>query len=121
MDINEEMWHEVSNDFLNIYLQKNREYGSGDLKVMGRSMQLVALLPHEEDGVEAAILFYILGKVARATNALSKQERPSDDTIMDLAIYAMMAAIMRVNRNRIQRVPAPPVVQSEPLKTPYAL
>lgn len=95
--IEQSEWEAVSGSMMAIYIRKNREYGDGDLHVMGKAMDELANI-HSSNGWkgrEAAILFYILGKVARATNAIGKGNAPSSDTILDLAIYSMMLACMR--------------------------
>lgn len=88
-------WDAVSEKFSKIYYEKNSEYGDTDLKIMGRALQLAFRLESEEAGIEAAINFYILGKVSRAISANTRGERASSDTIMDTAIYAMMASMIR--------------------------
>lgn len=37
------------------------------------------------------IMFYALGKIARAIASLERNEMPSEDTLFDLSVYAMMA------------------------------
>jgi hypothetical protein len=46
-------------------------------------------------GAEAATLWYALGKVARAVAAYREGRLPSDDTLHDLSVYAMMARRIR--------------------------
>lgn len=53
-------------------------------------------VPSTEEATELGIAFYLIGKIARWKAAILEGQRPSDDTLKDIAIYAMMA-----RRNRI--------------------
>lgn len=78
-------------------IPKSLEYGSADLNVMGSAM--LHLIPKERRsqqlGLEMAIAFYALGKVARLFGAYERGELPSEDTWFDLAIYTRMAMRVR--------------------------
>jgi hypothetical protein len=74
------------------------EYGAADLKVMGRAM--ACLMKGGEDqpervGIELAIAFYALGKVALLFGAYERGDLPSDDCWADLGIYCRMAQHVR--------------------------
>jgi hypothetical protein len=81
-------WSEVSIVDIDLTIPKVNEYGSHDLIAQGKAVR------PELDDAEAAIygcMFYALGKVYRALNQLNRGEMPSEDTLFDLSIYAMMA------------------------------
>jgi hypothetical protein len=73
-------------------LRKAVEYGSSDLEVMGKTMLL--LVPEDKRsrslGLQMAIGFYALGKVARLFGSFEDAREPSSDTWYDLHIYALM-------------------------------
>lgn len=73
-------------------LRKAVEYGSSDLEVMGKTMLLLVPehLRTEALGLQMAIGFYALGKVARLFGAFEDGRAPSTDTWYDLHIYALM-------------------------------
>jgi hypothetical protein len=74
------------------------EYGSADFDLMGQFM--VALLGDRLNGAdtdekmrvgrEMAVLFYMIGKLGRAVGAYTQGRLPSDDTLFDTSVYAMM-------------------------------
>lgn len=75
-------------------IDKAIEYGAADLKVMGKAM--LCLIPGGDEqpervGLELAIAFYALGKVARIFGAFERGGVPSDDCWDDLGIYCRMA------------------------------
>lgn len=73
-------------------LRKAVQYGSADLSVMGHAM--VLLLPKEKRsevmGLQMAIGFYALGKVARLFGAFEQGHSPTHDDWFDLMVYAKM-------------------------------
>ena len=73
------------------------EYGAADLEVMGSAM--LHLVPRERRsrqlGLEMALAFYALGKVARLFGAFERGELPSEDTWFDLGVYCRMAERVR--------------------------
>jgi hypothetical protein len=75
---------------------KAKEYGSTDLVIIGRAMREMIGIP---DGIvsdeEIGVVFYTLGKVARAVSAIGSGQRPSDDTWHDITVYAMMVRRVR--------------------------
>ena len=104
-------WHELVEQDLKPLLPKIAEYTSADLEVMGAVMQEWGLVGSEGDGsarpstadspgasapgMEAACLWYILGKVARCVAAYKEGRLPSEDTLHDISVYAMMARRIR--------------------------
>jgi hypothetical protein len=84
-----EAMRDLTENDLAEFAKKAAEYGSADLEVMGSAMaELHGLTP--EQGVEAAIAFYILGKVSRAFGAFKMGKMPSDDTWHDVSVYTWM-------------------------------
>lgn len=73
-------------------LRKAVQYGSADLEVMGAAM--VLLLPADSRdhrlGLQMAIGFYCLGKVARLFGAFEQGHSPTADDWFDLHVYAKM-------------------------------
>ncbi len=86
-------WLEKAIEEVEATIPKAVEYSSSDLEVMGAAMEAMGV--PEGSGVEAAIAFYALGKVARAVGALASGQRPSDDTWFDIGVYARMAQRVR--------------------------
>lgn len=72
------------------------EYGSYDLQLMGQALGEMtgqdSTVPHN---MEQAIVFYLLGKIARAVSATRDGRAASDDTFTDIAIYAKMVLYIR--------------------------
>lgn len=72
------------------------EYTAADLEIMGVVMERWGLAsPGGGGGTEASILWYILGKVARAVAAYREGRAPSEDTLHDITYYSMMARRVR--------------------------
>ena len=73
------------------------EYGSVELIEAGRT--LARLMGRDEvsdqEAAEVQIYQYVMGKMGRWTAALSRGERVSDDTILDLMVYATMVRKIR--------------------------
>ena len=75
---------------------KIEEYGTRDLTAMGMAfLESRGQLPgpnhfHAMAGIYGC-MFYALGKTMRAIAALERGEMPSEDTLFDLSVYAMMA------------------------------
>lgn len=82
-------------------LRKAVQYGSADLEVMGAAM--VLLLPEDSRdrrlGLQMAVGFYCLGKVARLFGAFEQGHSPTADDWFDLHVYAKMGLkIMETGR-----------------------
>lgn len=95
-------WYNQASREVDKAIDKAIEYGAADLKVMGKAME--CLLPEkgmrkeeipERVGIEMAIAFYALGKVARVFGAFERGAVPSDDCWEDLGIYCRMAQHVR--------------------------
>ncbi len=81
-------------------LAKAHEYGALDLKVMGASLAEV-LSELGGDGappaakLQAAIAFYLLGKVSRVISALAEGKPAPTDSWLDAEVYAMMGSYVQ--------------------------
>lgn len=85
-------WLHQATTEINRTVPKVVEYGATDLVEIGRT--LAANMGREvsdEEATELGIYFYLVGKLARWTDAVRRQERPSDDTLFDLGVYVRMA------------------------------
>lgn len=75
---------------------KAQEYGSYDLQLMGAAFDDMIGGGHRNGAPEErAIVFYLLGKIARAVSAVKDGRQASDDTFRDIAIYARMVLYIR--------------------------
>lgn len=96
-------WMDKSQAEADMAVEKSREYGSIDLKIMGHAMvemlgsqgRLGEELP-EEFGIEMAIAFYVLGKISRIVAAFNEGRLPNIDSWDDISVYARMAQRVRV-------------------------
>ncbi len=71
-------------------MSKVVEYGAGDLELIGNELARISGSTWEAHNIELGIVFYILGKISRATSAIAAGHLPSDDTIKDIKVYAGM-------------------------------
>jgi hypothetical protein len=72
------------------------EYGSNSLMQVGRKMaQLAGREVNDEEALELGCWSYMIGKVERWTDAVMRGDRPSDDTLHDIAVYVKMAQRIR--------------------------
>lgn len=81
-------------------VEKSKEYGSIDLKIMGHAMTEMLGQEGKEDlpegfGVEMAIGFYVLGKISRIVAAFNEGRVPNIDSWDDISVYARMAQRVR--------------------------
>jgi hypothetical protein len=90
----ERWWRKISEGDLDDARTKAGEYGSADLQLMGAVLEALGWAP-EGHGQEAAVHFYLLGKCARALGAYAEGRAPSEDTLHDETVYAMMARRLR--------------------------
>lgn len=67
------------------------EYGSTDLRIMAGAMHEMFPGISPEDGTQAAIAFYALGKLSRVLSSFKDGRPAPTDSWRDLEIYAMMA------------------------------
>lgn len=90
-------WMTLAQHEVDQVIPKAIEYGASDLDVMASAM--VLLLPKDRRdrriGLEMAVAFYALGKVARLFGAFEEGKLPSDDTWHDLGVYCRMAQRIR--------------------------
>lgn len=68
------------------------EYGAYDLEMLGGMLGDMAGRP---PSVELGLVFYLAGKIARAVSAVKDGRQASDDTFLDIAIYARMVLYVR--------------------------
>ena len=93
-------WAQVARQEVEAVVPKALEYGSTDLAEIGRQLQK-AMDPDLADRLdpgqvlELGIYFYVIGKVARWTDAIRRGESVSDDTIHDIAVYCRMVQRVR--------------------------
>jgi len=90
----ERWWYETARADLQAMGPKVAEYTSADLEIMGTVMESWQLSAPQA-GTEAAVMWYILGKVARAVAAYREGREPSEDTLHDITVYSMMARRIR--------------------------
>jgi hypothetical protein len=77
---------------------KAKEYSAVDLAIMGdvlRKWTIGGADQPDRIGQEMAVMLYLLGKVARAIGAYQEGHVPSDDTLDDIRIYAVMLKRIR--------------------------
>lgn len=85
-------WAEQVESDIQRTVPKISEYGTKDLEAMGRLFaQIRGIEWPSEVAAVWGIMFYAQGKIARAIASLERGEMPSEDTLFDLSIYAMMA------------------------------
>jgi hypothetical protein len=98
MDGNElvEWWMSVTRTDIEGMADKIVEYGGSgpavDLIETGRRLaDLGGQVVDDEEATELGIAFYLSSKVSRWFAAIKEGRRPSDDTLLDIVIYGMMA------------------------------
>lgn len=88
----EKWWWDQATTEINKTVPKAIEYGSTDLVEIGRTMAVnMGREVSDEEATELGIYFYLVGKLARWTDAVRRRVRPSDDTLFDLGVYVRMA------------------------------
>lgn len=100
-----QLWIANAVDDINQAIPKSREYGSAELRFLGELMDGMSAVPMVPGAVdesrkaisayEKAILFYLVGKVGRWISAAKRGEFVSDDTLLDITTYSMMARMIR--------------------------
>lgn len=90
-------WRHTADREIQLVVPKAIEYGSTDLVEIGRSLRLSGIQgeQHETSDEELGIYFYMVGKMARWTDAIRHGRKVSDDTIFDIGIYARMVQRVR--------------------------
>lgn len=86
-------WADTSAADANKVVPKAVEYGAGDLEEIGRTLAKVSKMGDvdEAQATELGIYYYVVGKLARWTSAVERGDQVSDDTLLDLTTYLMMA------------------------------
>lgn len=89
----QDWWADTASGDSEKVVPKAIEYGAGDLEEIGRTMAKITGLEDlsEAQATELGIYFYVVGKMARWTSAIERGELASDDTLLDLTTYLMMA------------------------------
>jgi hypothetical protein len=102
-------WQQVAEQDAERAAEKAAEYGQLDLEIMGTAMvglvrgtpgrtERIAEMTSDQQrrlGLDMALAFYELGKVARTFGAYAAGRMPSDDTWHDTTVYSMMARRVR--------------------------
>lgn len=84
-------FHNALDDMLDSVVAKAREYGTTELEQYGGTIRYVTGLPENQNlNLMTACWAYACGKMARWTAAVHRGERPSDDTVRDVLVYALM-------------------------------
>lgn len=97
-------WTKLGASDLEMLIPKAIEYSAHDLTLTGDAMawmfglEEIALGVPTGDNIRSAELtcwFYLLSKVMRAIGAVKDGNRPSDDTLRDVRVYATMIQRIR--------------------------
>lgn len=93
-----EWWLNKAIEDVEMVAEKAVTYGSNSLEQLGRKMAQLNGRKNitAEEAQELGCWVYLTGKAERWTDAVMRGERPKDDTILDIAMYATMAARIRV-------------------------
>lgn len=88
-------WVESDEENRQMAFYKRGIYGSADMVIMGAAMRVLAegepWTPDEKQAEQMAIGFYVLGKISRAFGAWAQGKDPSEDSWVDIEVYARMA------------------------------
>lgn len=91
-----EWWRQRAQTEIQRTVPKAIEYGAHDLVEIGRTLaRCMNRQVSDEEMAELGIYFYLVGKVARWTDAVTRGDRPSDDTLFDIGVYIRMAQRVR--------------------------
>lgn len=90
-------WIEIAHEEVDRAVPKAIEYGSTDLIEIGRTLAATMHRANLSDAeyAELGVYFYIVGKIARWTDAVKAGRRVSDDTLHDIGVYVRMAQRIR--------------------------
>lgn len=90
-------WLDVARTEVEAVAPKAVEYGSTDLGEIGRTLAACMNRPglDEAERAELGVYFYLVGKMARWTDAVVEGRRVSDDTLHDVGVYVRMAQRIR--------------------------
>lgn len=97
VDALRDWWMAVAADEVDRVAPKAVEYGSTDLYEIGRTLAFTQGKHDLTDAQmrELGIYFYIVGKMARWTDAVLEGRLVSDDTLHDIGVYVRMAQRVR--------------------------
>ncbi len=94
-------WVELAHNEAAKVVPKAVEYGATDLAEIGRQLEASGVdLSNRPGSVEAhwaelGVYFYVIGKLARWTDAVANGRAVSDDTLHDIGVYIRMAQRIR--------------------------
>lgn len=96
-------WVELARSEASRVVPKAVEYGATDLVEIGRHLAEAGVTPPagmtpEQTGAwmaELGVYFYMVGKMARWSDAISHGRAVSDDTLHDIGVYVRMAQRIR--------------------------
>ena len=92
----EQWWWDQATREISATIPKVEEYGSTDLVEIGRTMATnMGREVTDEEAAELGVYFYLIGKMARWTDAIRRKTRPSDDTLFDIGVYIRMTQRIR--------------------------
>lgn len=92
-----EWWVNLAKDEAGRVIPKAVEYGATDLVKIGAQLAEVAGWTglDEADLAELGCYFYIVGKLARWSDAVRSKRKVSDDTLHDIGVYVRMVQHIR--------------------------
>jgi hypothetical protein len=91
-----EWWLQLAREEIQRTVPKAVEYSATDLADIGHQIARTAgRKVSDEEAAELGVYFYLVGKLARWTGAVTQGERPSDDTIFDMGVYIRMVQRIR--------------------------
>jgi hypothetical protein len=89
-------WRDLTEQEIAATVPKAIEYGATDLIDIGSQMgRFIGRHLTDQDAAELGCWFYLIGKMARATSAIERGEKPSDDTVKDIGVYVKMIQRIR--------------------------
>lgn len=90
-------WLDVASVEVEKVAPKAVEYGSTDLVDIGKDLARLIKWDKisDEEAAELGIYFYMVGKMARWSDAIQRKARVSDDTLHDIGVYVRMAQRVR--------------------------
>jgi len=96
-------WEKKADEEIERTMPKVSEYGATDLEEIGRHMVAAGVKPPmgapgtwaTPQRQELGIYFYIVGKMARWSDAVARGEFVSDDTLFDIGVYIRMVQRIR--------------------------
>lgn len=93
----ERWWMGVAEREIEAVVPKAVEYGATDLVDIGSTLARTMGREGMSDGekAELGIYFYLIGKMARWSDAIKENRRVSDDTLHDIGVYVRMAQRVR--------------------------